>query len=99
MHENNRIGASPSVDRPQRDIEGLIEHARTIDGRLNDVATRLQDMRRRLLGADEGKGISGKDSPVKEAVCSELHDLRLTLNRIGETVERVSSYVAHLESV
>ena len=86
-----------ATDRPQRDIEGLIQHAKRIRSQLNEAAERLRDMRRRLIGMDEGTGPEGPK--VKEAVSSEVHDLRDTLNGIDETTDRILNHITNLESV
>jgi len=95
--ETTAIGqANPAEDRQLRDLESIIEGARTIADRVGGIANRLRDMRRRLLGMDD----CPDDGPkVKEVVGSELSDLRQTLRGIDISLESIEEHVGNLESI
>ena len=85
-----------TADRPMRELESIIEGARTTADRTSGIANRLRDMRRRLLGMDEAQT---DDPSLKEAVSSELHDLRDTLARTDLYLDEIDQYVSNLESI
>ena len=84
------------TERQMRDLESIINGAKTTADRVSGIANRLRDMRSRLLGIDENEV---KESNVNEVVGSEISDLRITLRSIDTTLDSIEEYVSSLENV
>lgn len=80
-----------------REIEGIIERARRLKEDALNIKGRLYDMRVRLLGINDPPAT--EDSNLKEAVGSELHDLRSNLDELDSVMRDSKTYLADLEGV
>jgi len=89
-------GAVAQAPRETREIESIIEVARSLVARSESVASRLHDMRRRLIGLDEKE--TDQPSTLKEVV-SEIMDLRQTLDQVTSNLFRSENYIGDLERV
>ena len=85
-----------TADRQTRELESIIESARTTNKTVANISNRLQDMRQRLLGMDESRE---PESDIKEVANSEISDLRDTLRRIDNGLDEIEKFVTNLETV
>ena len=93
----SELGQTATADRTVREIEGLIELARELRADGQNISGRLYDMRSRLLGLGEPE--CATPGTIKEAVTSEVHDLRGTLNDLHSVLIDAKKYLADLEGV
>jgi hypothetical protein len=88
-------GAYPqNADRPRRELEGIIQDARELDAAAHVLASKLHDIRSRLMGEADPQ-TPGPN--VKEAVTCELSDLRLTLSGLRAKLSDIGRYTESLE--
>ena len=85
-----------TVDRQTRELESIIENARTTNKTVANISNRLQDMRQRLLGMDESRE---PEPDIKEVAGSEISDLKNTLRRIDSGLDSIEKFVTNLETV
>ena len=86
-----------ATDRPQREVEGIIVGTRQMAEQAAYLASKLHDVRRRLTG--EGDPQQANTPAVKEAITSELVDLRQTLARLQDSLHDIGRYTESLERV
>ncbi len=85
------------AERTTREIEGIIGRARELKDDALNIKSRLYDMRARLLGINDPPAT--EDSNLKEAVGSEMHDLRTNLDELDAIMKDSKTYLADLEGV